>query len=400
MTLVFLAAKSGWTAALSFSRRTPLFVLCPKSSFRNPVRLRSSVGDDESISSLARILFLGTPDVAAASLRRLHDAGPSCPIPYEIVGAVTQPPRPAGRKRKLTPSPVHVAADALGIPVLFPEKASDPAFLDALESTQGDDGDSAALGPIDLAVTAAYGNYLPRRFLALPRRGTLNVHPSLLPRWRGASPVQRSLEAGDATLGTTVLFTVQKMDAGPLVSQVEIPATGDEMAGETLESLFMEGTEALLRSIPEVLTGKITMETAKVQEEEGITHAAMIGKEEGILRPNVHSAEVAHNKVRAFDMWPGCTLLLNVGESKDEVKVKVGRTRIVPVDDELLDMIDLSDNSIVLPKKKGRGLMLQCGDGSVLELLEIQPPTKKMMDAKSFINGLKGAALKWVELEE
>lgn len=310
------------------------------------------------------------------------------------MGVVTQPPRPAGRKRKLAPSAVHAAAEELGIPVLHPEKAGDPEFLSRLLEEGGD-----GLGPLDLAITAAYGNYLPKKFLALPVRGTLNVHPSLLPRWRGASPVQRSLEAGDDTLGVSVLFTVQKMDAGPVVAQVSVPDDGAAGAGETLGSLFALGTDALLGALPDVLSGKITMENAAPQDEGEITQAAMISKREGVLRPHRQSASDMHCRVRAFDMWPGCTLELSVGGG-DPVSIKVGRTRTVGSHDGVLDALDLNGQAVVLPNMKKRGLMLMCGDGSVLELLDVQPPTKKMMDAKSFVNGLKGAEVRWIETPE
>jgi len=164
-----------------------------------------------------KVVFLGTPDVAATSLQLLHAAAATAPSPYVIAAVVTQPPAPAGRNKKLTPSPVQVTAEQLGLPVLAPESAKDVDFLSALE----------ALAP-DLCVTAAYGNYLPKRFLATPARGTVNIHPSLLPRYRGAAPVQRCLENGDATSGVTVLYTVTKMDAGPIIAQKEVTLTGDE----------------------------------------------------------------------------------------------------------------------------------------------------------------------------
>ena len=164
-----------------------------------------------------KVVFLGTPDVAAASLQLLHASAATASSPYVIAAVVTQPPAPAGRNKKLTPSPVQVAAEQLGLPVLAPETAKDATFLAALE----------ALAP-DLCVTAAYGNYLPKRFLATPKCGTVNIHPSLLPRYRGAAPVQRCLENGDATSGVTVLYTVTKMDAGPIIARKEVALTGDE----------------------------------------------------------------------------------------------------------------------------------------------------------------------------
>lgn len=151
-----------------------------------------------STSEKARILFLGTPEVAAESLQTIVESSRRDEnSPYEIVGVVTQPPKRRKRRGKEEQSPVGLIATELDIPILTPEKAKDDAFLTSLENE---------FKP-DLCITAAYGQYLPKRFLKIPKFGTLNIHPSLLPRWRGASPVQRSLEAGDNPVGVTVLFT-------------------------------------------------------------------------------------------------------------------------------------------------------------------------------------------------
>ena len=147
----------------------------------------------------ARIFFLGTPDVAANSLTRLVKESKKDSSGYEIVGVVTQPPKRRKRRGKEIQSPVGIAAEELEIPVLTPEKAKDEDFLTELENVYKP----------DLCITAAYGQYLPKRFLRIPKLGTLNIHPSLLPRWRGASPVQRSLEAGD----NPVLHVVESNDS-------------------------------------------------------------------------------------------------------------------------------------------------------------------------------------------
>ena len=181
-----------------------------------PVATASS---DVATSSKRRVVFLGTPEVAATALGMLIDASRTrgeknddvqyAEPSWEVSAVVTQPPALQGRgkKRQLTPSPVGALASKHRIPVMSPEIAKDPDFLTALE----------ALDP-DLCVTAAYGQWLPKRFLDCPKFGNLNIHPSLLPRWRGASPVQRALEAGDEEVGVSVLWTVAKMDAGSSVS--------------------------------------------------------------------------------------------------------------------------------------------------------------------------------------
>lgn len=189
-----------------------------------------------------RVVFLGTPAVAARSLELLLDgARGGRGGGFEVAAVVSQPPSKSGRKMKLTPSPVHALAEAEGLPLLTPPNAKDESFLGALEALQP-----------DLCVTAAYGCFLPQRFLDLPGFGTLNIHPSLLPLYRGASPVQRSLEAGDDVTGVSVAFTVLAMDAGPILRQVERPLSGEEQAPELLLELFEAGTEQLLQALPSV----------------------------------------------------------------------------------------------------------------------------------------------------
>jgi len=280
--------------------------------------------------------------------------------------------------------------------VLCPEKAKDPEFLTDLETNYKP----------DLCITAAYGQYLPKRFLAIPKYGTLNIHPSLLPRWRGASPVQRSLEAGDNPVGVSVLFTVSKMDAGPIVSQKTETINTNDDATKVLPLLFDIGTKSLLEAIPDVVGGKITMDTAMQQDEDLVVNADMIHSSEGELRVWKESATVCHNKVRGFSMWPGTFLYFIVGdddendESADSttdapepMKVKVLETKVLH---EKAGSVDPTQDVNLGPTKKD-GLHLVCGDGSVLELIKVQPATRKAMDARSFVNGLRGKKLKWVE---
>jgi len=163
-----------------------------------------------------KVVFLGTPEVAAQSLRRLIDASRADGAVFELSAVVSNPPSKSGRKKQLQASPVHALAEAEGIPVLTPtgllKKYEDSAeFLEQMRE----------LAP-DLCITAAYGQFLPKSFLSIPKCGTLNIHPSLLPQFRGASPVPRALEAGVEVTGVTVLFTVFEMDAGPIVGQAEV----------------------------------------------------------------------------------------------------------------------------------------------------------------------------------
>ncbi len=353
----------------------------------------------------ARVLFLGTPDVAATSLRTIVEDSQKESSGYSVVGVVTQPPKRRKRKGKEIPSPVGYVAEELNIPVLTPEKvrpsflllcklkrliissfirfcikqAKDTDFLNNLENN---------IRP-DLCITAAYGQYLPKRFLAIPKFGTVNIHPSLLPRWRGASPVQRSLQAGDNPVGVSVLFTVSKMDAGPIIAQKEYTVGKDDQATTVLPLLFEVGTELLLENLPDILSGKITMETAIQQDEALVTEASMINAAEAELRVWEESATTCHNRMRGFSMWPGTFLYLQVGDD-EPIKVKIIETRVLPDSVEPTTMVELGPD-------KGDGLRLVCGDGSILEILTLQPVTRKAMDAKSFVNGIQGKTVKWVK---
>lgn len=320
--------------------------------------------------------------MAASSLRSIHEQSQKPDSPFEIVGVVTQPPKRRKRRGKEIPSPVGLVAEELGLPVTCPESARDKDFLDTFEHD---------VNP-DLCITAAYGQYLPKRFLAAPKLGTLNIHPSLLPRWRGASPVQRSLEAGDNPVGVSVLFTVSKMDAGPIIAQESLEIDDNMQATTLLPTLFEIGTKCLLDALPKVIEGKVTMDTATAQDSSLVTEAGMIDSAEGQLWPHNMTALECHNRIRGFSMWPGTFLYFQIGPDQPEtkpVKVKVIESRV------LAEMADPTDIIEIGPNKKD-GLRLVCSDGSVLEMLKVQPATKKVMDAKSFVNGLQGRTVRWL----
>lgn len=369
---------------------------------RSPIPSRSpfylsthNAGDNADFMATqkkAKLVFLGTPDVAATSLRTLVEHSKQGDSIFEVVSVVTQPPKRRKRRGKEIPSPVGLAAEELNIPVLCPEKASNTIFLDKLEHE---------IQP-DICITAAYGQYLPKRFLAIPSFGTLNIHPSLLPRWRGASPVQRSLQAGDNPVGVSLLFTVSKMDAGPIVSQKVCSIDENDTATIVLPNLFEIGTSCLLDALPDVITRKITIDTAAVQDEELVVNADMIHSSEAELRVWEESAKDCHNKARGFSMWPGTFLYFQLIDEDDNrnskmnvepLKVKVITSRVLEEDSEE------KTQDVTLGPNKGDGLRIVCGDGSVLELLTIQPATRKPMDAKSFCNGLRGKRIQWVNME-
>ena len=205
--------------------------------------------------------------------------------------------------------------------LLNPAKANEPEFLETLAKMN-----------LDLCVTAAYGNFLPQKFLDIPRLGTLNIHPSLLPQFRGAAPVQRCIESGLEETGVTVAFTVLKMDAGPILTQTKYRMNGSEKAHEMLDVLFDIGVESLIEQLPKVFTGEAG-EIAKDQGEEGLSHADKVSSEEGDLDFSALSALEEHNKVRAFDGWPGTKATFIIQDEKKggepkEIVAKILTTKV------------------------------------------------------------------------
>jgi methionyl-tRNA formyltransferase len=276
-----------------------------------------------------------------------------------------------------------------GVPedrVLCPVKANEPEFLEAL----------ARMEP-DLAVTAAYGNFLPSKFLAIPRLGTLNIHPSLLPQFRGAAPVQRALERGVPVTGVTVAYTVLEMDAGPVVRRVERPLDGSEKHVDLLRELFATGAAALLEALPSVWTGEAaTLATPQAEFGEP-THAPKVSPEEGVLDFKTETATTLRDKVRGFDGWPGTKgafLVKKEDAAEDawqELTLKIITANVFEDASETTAAGGDYSGAVTLTKKTMR---VPCAGGTWLEVTEVQPPGKKAMDAASYANGLKGSVLK------
>jgi methionyl-tRNA formyltransferase len=258
----------------------------------------------------------------------------------------------------------------------------------------------------DLCITAAYGNYLPTSFLKIPHFGTLNIHPSLLPKFRGAAPVQRALESGLSTTGVTVLYTVKEMDAGPIVAQKEVEIDDDIQAPQLLNDLFEIGTDLLLHHLPSIWSGETSQDNAQAQDASQVTHAAKIEKQEGILDFNSQSAYKCHSKVKGFAGWPGtvATFYIQASDSNnsninDALDLKIIKTKVVDAsliaEDTWSSDNDDDDAKYQAVAHGKQGLLVKCGDGSVLQIIEVQPPGKKSMSAQSFSNGLKGRKLFW-----
>ena len=248
-----------------------------------------------------RIIFMGTPDFSVPVLRALHDAG------HDIVAVYSQPPRPAGRRGlELTPSPVHRVAEALGIPVRTPVNFKDPADVEAFR----------ALGA-DVAVVVAYGLLLPESILAGTRLGCYNGHASLLPRWRGAAPIQRAIMAGDAETGMMVMKMDKGLDTGPvaLTERVEI---GETMtAGELHDRLAEVGARLMAEAMAKLEAGDLPLVP---QPAEGVLYAAKIGKEESRIDFGKPARDV-HNHIRGLAPFSGAWFEAKINGKAERIKV-------------------------------------------------------------------------------
>jgi len=296
-----------------------------------------------------QIVFIGSPDFAVPSLRALVDV-------YPIVGVVTQPDREAGRGRTLVAPPVKNTALELGLPVMQPEKLRAPEAMAQLQ----------AWAP-DLIVVAAFGQILRPAVLDLPHYGCVNVHGSLLPRWRGAAPIQAAILAGDKETGITIIKMDSGVDTGPMLSQRAMPIKPDDTAGSLFERMSMLGAELLLETLPGYLDGLIQ---PKPQPEEGVTYAPMLKKEDGLLdftRP----AEELERRVRAFNPWPGAFFEWQGGLIKvHQAHAAEGRVEL----------------GVHLMHQKSPAI----GTGAGILVLDIvQPAGKKAMEGKSFLAGTR-----------
>lgn len=234
--------------------------------------------------SKIRTVFMGSPDFSVPTLRALAAAG------YELVGVVTQPDRPAGRGNKLTPPPVKVAADELGLATIQPQRLRQPEAMEQLK----------AWAP-DLIVVAAFGQILRPEVLDLPRFGCINVHASLLPRWRGAAPIQACILAGDEESGVTIMQMDPGIDTGPMLSQRAIRLAEDETGGSLFERISALGAELLLETLPRYINGELSPQP---QPAEGATYAPMLKKEDGLLDFGQPAIQL-ERRVRAMSPWPG-----------------------------------------------------------------------------------------------
>ncbi len=293
-----------------------------------------------------RLVFMGTPDFSVSILAALLAAG------HEIRAVYSQPPRPAGRGHKEQPSPVHAFAAAQGLPVFTPRS------LKAAEEQAA----FAALGA-DAAVVAAYGLILPPAVLEAPRHGCFNVHASLLPRWRGAAPIQRAIAAGDAVSGVTIMRMDQGLDTGAMLLKGETPITAETTGQSLHDALAAQGAALMVEALARLQAGSLT---ATPQPADGVPYAAKLSKDEGRLDWSRPAVEL-ERQARAFTPWPG-VWFLHGGERIKVLRAEVTAGRGAP--GTLLD----------------DALTVACGEGA-LRLLVLQRAGKSALAAGDFLRG-------------
>ena len=302
--------------------------------------------------SALRIIFMGTAELSCASLERLAQN-------FSVTAVVTQPDKPKGRDLKLTPSPVKVLAEKLNLTVLQPLKARDEQFIGQLRE----------LKP-DLIVVVAYGQILPQTILDLPKFGCLNVHTSLLPKYRGAAPIQRAIADGEAETGVTIMKMDAGLDTGPILSTrhtLILPTDDSQILHDRLAQL---GAELLVETIPDYVVGKIQPQP---QPLEGSTYAAKIRKEDGQIAWNL-PAEKIWNRLRAFTPWPG-TFTFLPAEPKPQL-LKIWKAEVVG---------NGGPTGTVLSADK-TGIVVGCGQNA-LRILELQREGGKRLTAEQFLIG-------------
>ncbi len=303
--------------------------------------MRPAIG--RPTTPVMRIIFMGTPDFAVPTLAALAEAG------HTIVAVYTQPPRPAGRGKKLQPSPVQVEAEIRGIEVRSPV---------SLKNAEAQ-ADFASLEP-DLAVVAAYGLILPQAVVDVPKHGCLNVHASLLPHWRGAAPIQRSILAGDQVTGITIMQMEAGLDTGPMLATARTPVE-DKTAGELTEELAEIGAQLMVGTLID-----LPMLHAVTQDDAEASYAPKIDKAEAKI-DFAQSAEAIERQVRAFAPFPGAWFEL------DGERIKVLKAEVAP---------DVGAAGTTLDD----ALTIACGSGA-LRLLRVQRAGKPVMDAADFLRG-------------
>ncbi len=300
---------------------------------------------------MKKILFMGTPDFAVPSLRALKQAG------YEVTGVVTQQDKPKGRGHKLTPPPVKECALEYGIPVFQPQSLKNGALLPQLEEAKP-----------DLIVVVAYGKVLPKYILDYPQYGCVNVHASLLPKYRGAGPIQWSVINGEEKTGVTTMYMAEGLDTGDMILKEETVIDKDETAGQLHDRLSSMGATLLIETLTQIFAGTAPREK---QDDSLSCYAPMIDKETGHIDWTA-SAETILNLIRGTNPWP-------VGYANYQGEsMKIFRGEKGPKGNGVAGEILAADK---------KGILVACGNGETILVKEIQQKGSKRMEVASFLNG-------------
>lgn len=307
----------------------------------------------------ARVIFAGTPEFACASLSALVDSGV---VP---VAVLTQPDRPAGRGKHITASPVKRYAEEHGIPIMQPATLRDEGVVSEL----------SALEP-DAMIVAAYGLILPQEVLDIPSRGCINVHASLLPRWRGAAPIQAAILAGDKLSGISLMSMTAGLDCGPVFISRQIEIAGNETTGSLHDKLARLGGDLLARHLDDILENRIK---AVPQDEAAATYAAKIRKSDAKLDWSKSASEL-ERKVRAYNPVPGAFFFAPADGAEADNSLRIKCWRAQGIDD-----VDAEPGTVVA--SDADGTVVACGRGA-LRLLELQLPGKRRVAAREFSDQL------------
>lgn len=302
---------------------------------------------------MTSIIFMGTPDFSVPILSMLRQEG------YDIAAVVTQPDRPVGRKRVLTAPPVKVEAERLGISVIQPEKLIGSQELEEIIALEA-----------DLIVTAAFGQLLPKELLDAPRLGCINVHASLLPKYRGGAPIHKAIMDGETETGVTIMYMVEKLDAGDIISQVTVPINDTDDTGTLFTTLSEAGVSLLKETLPSILD-----ETNEriVQDESLVTFARNISREEERIDWTKGGKEI-YDKIRGLHPWPVAYSVFR----EENVKIWWSEKIETTSDAEPGTIIEIESNRIIV----------KTGDEIAVAITDIQPAGKKRMQADVFIRGI------------
>ena len=303
-----------------------------------------------------KIVYMGTPDFAVNPLRALAEAG------YEVTGVVTQPDKPKGRGKTMLPTPVKEEALKHGFPVYQPVKVRDPEFLQDLKD----------LDP-DIIVVAAFGQIIPKSILDLPKYGCINIHASLLPKYRGAAPIQQAVIDGEKESGVTIMRMGTGLDTGDMISRIVVPLAADETGGSLFDKLAEAGAKLLIETLPHIFNGTAAYE--KQPEESPTPYAGMITKQMGMINFGKSAVEL-ERLVRGLNPWPSAFTFWN-GKT-----LKVWESFVVKREE--LDAQSAEPGTVVKTDKKG--IYVACGE-DVLVLSQVQLEGKKRMDADAFLRG-------------